>query len=89
MPANLNPKHSGSTLAKIMEGKYVLPSMCYPEQVEEQATIEMREPSRERSSELSIRIKNKIIQETNLSGKIQDDPSQVNKISAVDSSVVH
>ena len=88
IPANLNPKQSGATLTKIIEGKYSLES---DETSKGSISTTNQKPSeRQNSRQEPSKSEKSTIQENNLSGKIEShDPCQVEKYMAMDLPVVH
>ena len=94
-PANLNPRQSGATLTKIIEGKYSKVSKYQPEassatkkQEISQVPASRKRPSQEKLASSTSR--RKVAQEGNLFGKmIHHDPSQVKNHGAMDPSAVH
>ena len=87
LPANLNPGQSGATLAKIMKGKYQLPTQNTPIKSQVPADQESSKPQVQNYSDKpELR---KRMQEGNLFGKIlHRDPSQVENNEEMDMSVV-
>ena len=88
IPANLNPKRSGATLTKIIEGKYSLESSEISKGSNSKTN---QKPSEVQNSQQDpSKNKKSTIQENNLSGKIGSrDLCQVEKYMAKDLPVVH